>query len=197
MAENPRPQIGGAVVRVDHNPGERIVGDRVDGKIAAGGGLGVGERRIGLDRKAAVTPPGFRFATRKTEIVVGAGGVTTNLDDAEAAAHDIGGAERRESVVQRFEIYTADLDIEIMGHFAQQPIPHAAADQSRPTDPPGGVEQGAKFVGDEKSAGHFDGGASVLKPAATTQAHPIINESPPKGAADAPSQLGAAFRAKR
>ena len=68
---------------------------------------------------------GFRLAAGEAEIVFGV--AVAEFDDAEAPAHDIGGAERREHAVQFLKTDAGDFDIEIGGRRPQQPVAHAAA----------------------------------------------------------------------
>ena len=97
--------------------------------------------------------------------------------------------------MQRLEIHSADLDVEIFGRQPQQPIAYAATHQPRPTDAAHGLEHRPELLGNLGGKPHHFFSAAIPRAAAITQLQPIKNETPPNGAVEAPSQVGA-FNAK-
>ena len=98
--------------------------------------------------------------------------------------------------MQRLEIHLADLDVEIFGRQPQQPIAHATTHQPRPTDAAHRIEHRSELLGNLWGKPHYFFSAATPRAAAITQPQPIKNETPPNGAVEAPSQVGA-FKAKQ
>ena len=105
--------------------GERIPANRVDGEVAASGGIFERHRRVALDREALVAAAGLRFAARQRH-VDGA-----ELVDRERLANRLDAAEGLQQRQQRILRDAEDLHVEVFRWSLQEPIPGEAADAQR------------------------------------------------------------------
>lgn len=125
VAQHAPTEVVLAVPGVDELAGERVAEDGVDGEVAAGGRLGVGEVRVGGDGEVAVPGAQPRLAAGQGHVDVKA----VELDDAEGGADlvkaVVGGEKRTEDV----GLQVVDLDVDVLGGASQQGVAHTAANQ--------------------------------------------------------------------
>ena len=118
-------EVAAAVERVQVVVGQRIPGDRVDGEIAAAGGLLDRHRRVAGDVEPAVTATGLRFAAGKRHVDIAA------LVDLKALAHRFDATERLEQVPEAGRVEAVDLEIDVLGVAPHQAVADPAADDQR------------------------------------------------------------------
>ena len=118
----------------------RVVEHRVDREVAATGGLLDRERRVALDRDAAVAGAGFRVAPRQRH-VDGArdAGDAGELEDAKGLAHGVDLPGRGEHALERVHGQPEDLDVVVLQRQAEESVAHRPAHHVGPS--PGGTQR--------------------------------------------------------
>ena len=140
VAERPRVddaqhavgEVVAAVERIEIGLAQRIPGDRVDGEVAAARRLLGVERGVADDLESLVAAPGLRLAAGQRDVQAG------HLVDREALADGVDRSEAGEQVLEAQRVQPVDLEVEILGDAAEQPIADPAADDQRPAA--GGVD---------------------------------------------------------
>ncbi len=94
-AQDPAPQIAAAVEGILVGVRQRIPPDRVDGEVAAPGGLGHRHERVAVHVEALVAAAALRFPARQRH-VDGSAREADELVDGEALAHGFDASERGE-----------------------------------------------------------------------------------------------------
>ena len=85
MAQAARVQVSHAVIGVEQLAAERIKADRIDGEVAACGGVLWRHARIALDHEVGMLGTGFRFTARQRDVDL----VAFDDKDAEGTADGI------------------------------------------------------------------------------------------------------------
>ena len=129
VPEHPRPQVRLAAEEIQHLAAMRIEHQRVDGEIAPGGGILRREGRIELHGEPFVARSDLRIAPRHREIEDL--GTDRQLHHAEGSPDQVGTSPSREHPGQPLVAEPEDLHVEVLAGHAEQPVPHAAADQVR------------------------------------------------------------------
>ena len=118
-------EVVAAVERIEIAFPQRIPGDRVDGEVAAPRRLLRIEPGVADDLESLVAAPGFRFAAGQRDVQAG------DLVDREALADGVDRSEAGKQVLEAQRVQSVDLEVEILGDAAEQPIADPAADDQR------------------------------------------------------------------
>ncbi len=125
QAQAPVRQVVASAHRVLVDVGQRIPGDGVDGEIAPPRGLGHRHRRIAGDGESPVSRSALRFAARQCDVDA------ADLVDRERLADDLDAAQLPEQRPQLGFRNAEDLDVEVLGRQAEQPVADEASDEQR------------------------------------------------------------------
>ena len=143
VPEDAGRQIALSAVRIEQLAGERIAGDGVDREIAAGGGIGIAQVRVGSDGETAMSEAGLRFAARQAEIVVGLS--QSEFNHTKTLAHDIGRPKGFQDGMERFKRNPLHLDVEVLGRESEQGVADATAGKPRTGDSAQGRQNGEQI----------------------------------------------------
>ncbi len=118
-------EVGPAVERVEVLVADRLPGDGVHREVAAARGVGDRHRRIAGHVEPAVAAARLRFPAGQRDVDL------SGLEDLKAFADRLHATERFEQGAEAIGRKAEDLDVDVLGVAAEQPVAHPPPDDQR------------------------------------------------------------------